>query len=104
MYCFVFSCFCVCFRSDDENDEPVMCSDDGGGRRHRSPTPVLLESNHRERLVKSAGDADVKEMWRTVAGGDSEVYFTLISHRERERERDLYFGAVLFQFISGFFL
>lgn len=51
---------------------------DGGGcrRRDRSPTPVLLasgrEANYRNRLVKSAGDMEMKEMWRTVAGGDSE--------------------------------
>lgn len=92
----VFVFFCVSlvhtyFRYRDENAEPSMYSDGGGRRRRdRSPTPVLLgsgrEANYRNRLVKSAGDMEVKEMWRTVAGGDSEVYFTLISQRERERE------------------
>ncbi|KAL8112744.1 hypothetical protein AgCh_020159 [Apium graveolens] len=61
----------------DENAEPSICSGGGGFRRRdRSPTPVLLssgrEANYRNRLVKSAGDMEVKEMWRTVAGGDSE--------------------------------
>ncbi|KAK1375020.1 IIS transcription factor [Heracleum sosnowskyi] len=61
----------------DENAEPSMYSDGGGRRRRdRSPTPVLLssgrEASYRNRLVKSASDMEVKEMWHTVAGGDSE--------------------------------